>query len=180
MFMQEVMARNEQLLLQKSQKMPGFIGLMVTQEPPHAVKEVHDLVDMAGIVQGAPGYSNERVDVGDLITAINGQDVRQLSLEALHALLRGEQHTSVEITLQRKQTMAAYGVKVLRHRPHEYPERETEREREPDSAPTAPGRQDEPSLQELLKKLQAHKALAPQLSDAAIARQQQEILQVRL
>jgi membrane-associated protease RseP (regulator of RpoE activity) len=101
---------------------PGFVGLVVTQEPPHAVREVHDLVDTGGIVQGAPGYHNERVEVGDFIMAINGQDVRRLPLDDLHALLRGELHSTVDIMLQRKQTMAVYGVKVQRHRPHEYPE----------------------------------------------------------
>jgi len=48
--------------------------------------------------------------------------VRRLPLDDLHALLRGELHSTVDIMLQRKQTMAVYGVKVQRHRPHEYPE----------------------------------------------------------
>ena len=99
---------------------PGFVGLMVSTDPPHAVSAVHDLLDTNGVVQGAPGYKNERVDPGDLIMFINKQDVRQLSVDDLHELLRGQLHSAVEIVLQRKKTMAVYTVEVLRHRKHEY------------------------------------------------------------
>jgi hypothetical protein len=99
---------------------PGFVGLMVSPDPPHAVGAVEDLVDMNGVVQGSPGYHNERVDAGDFIMSINNQDVRRLSVDDLRGLLRGELHSAVEIVLQRKKTMAVYTVKVLRHRKHEY------------------------------------------------------------
>jgi C-terminal processing protease CtpA/Prc len=99
---------------------PGFVGLVVSPDPPHAVSAVHDLVDTNGVVQGAPGYHNERVDVGDFIMFINNQDVRRLSVDDWHELLRGELHSAVEIVLQRKKTMAVYTVEVLRHRKHEY------------------------------------------------------------
>ena len=99
---------------------PGFVGLMVSPDLPHAVSAVHDLVDINGVVQGAPGYQNERVDAGDFIVSINNQDAQRLSVDDLHELLRGELHSAVEIVLQRKKTMAVYTVKVLRHRKHEY------------------------------------------------------------
>jgi len=99
---------------------PGFVGLMVSPDPPHAVSAVHDLVDTNGVVQGAPGYQNERVDAGDFIMSINNHDVRRLSVDDLHELLYGEFHSAVEIVLQRKETMAVYTVKVLRHLKHEY------------------------------------------------------------
>jgi len=99
---------------------PGFVGLMVSPGPPHAVGAVHDLVDTKGVVQGAPGYHNELVDVGDFIMSINNQAVQRLLVDDLHELLRGELHSAVEIVLQRKKTKAFYSVKVLRHRKNEY------------------------------------------------------------
>ena len=101
---------------------PGFVGLMVSPDLPHAVSAVHDLVDINGVVQGAPGYQNERVDAGDFIVSINNQDAQRLSVDDLHELLRGELHSAVEIVLQRKRTKAVYTVKVLRHRKNEYSE----------------------------------------------------------
>jgi C-terminal processing protease CtpA/Prc len=101
-------------------KTSGFIGLVVTQQPPHAVEEIHDLVDMHGKLQGSAGYQNEQVEIGDLIMAINGEDVRNLSVDDVHGLLRGELHSCVDIMLQRKRNMAIYSVRVLRHRAHEF------------------------------------------------------------
>ena len=101
-------------------KQPGFLGLRLSSDLPHAVQEVDDLADKHSTVQGQPGYCNEEVQVGDLVLEIDGRDVTRLSIADLHDLLRGEIYTLVEITLKRRQSAAVYAVEVLRHRFHEF------------------------------------------------------------
>lgn len=48
------------------------VGLEVTLDLPHTVLAVRDLMDMRGLLQGHPRYSNYNVHVGDSIVAING------------------------------------------------------------------------------------------------------------
>jgi len=101
-------------------KTPGFLGLRLSADLPHAVQEVDDLADKNSVVQGQPGYCNEDVHVGDLVLEIDGCDVTGLSIAELHELLRGEIHTLVHITLKRRRGEAVYAVEVLRHRFHEF------------------------------------------------------------
>jgi hypothetical protein len=54
-------------------------------------------------------------------------DWQSLSLDALHTMLMGDQHTIVEITLARRHTNEEYTVRALRHRYMEFQEQEMKR-----------------------------------------------------
>ena len=54
-------------------------------------------------------------------------DRQSLSLDALHTMLMGDQHTIVEITLARRHTNEEYSVRALRHRYMEFQEQEMKR-----------------------------------------------------
>jgi hypothetical protein len=65
-----------------------YAGLEVTPEPPHRVVEVDDLVDEHFVSQGASGYSNPAVRVGDRILAVDGLPAEHVSVQKLHGKLR--------------------------------------------------------------------------------------------
>jgi hypothetical protein len=63
-----------------------FAGLEVTQQPPHAVVAVDDLVDPNFVPQGKPGYSNPVVRVGDRILAVSGRPAEHVPVQQLHGI----------------------------------------------------------------------------------------------
>ena len=99
---------------------PAYLGLVVTTNPPHAVMEVEDLMDMNMVKQGEPGYSNEVVNPGDLILSIDGHEAQTASLDRIHEMLRGELHSAVALDLLRPSTNTMFTVRCCRHRNHEY------------------------------------------------------------
>eukprot|EP00802_Teleaulax_amphioxeia_P005678 Tamp_05682.p1 GENE.Tamp_05682~~Tamp_05682.p1 ORF type:complete len:493 (-),score=63.14 Tamp_05682:675-2153(-) len=105
----------------------GHIGLKVTAELPRSVTSIDDLVDPNMVKQGEPGYSNPLIFVGDILLTVDGYNVETMSLDALHTMLMGDQHTVVEIGLMRRQTNLEYTVRALRHRYMEFQEQEMKR-----------------------------------------------------
>ena len=63
-----------------------FAGLEVTEQPPHAVVAIDDLVDNRFVQQGDPGYSNPIVHVGDRILAVDGRPAEHVSVPELHGI----------------------------------------------------------------------------------------------
>jgi len=63
-----------------------FAGLEVTEQPPHAVVAIDDLVDNRFVKQGDPGYSNPIVHVGDRILAVDGRPAEHVSVQELHGI----------------------------------------------------------------------------------------------
>ena len=63
-----------------------FAGLEVTQQPPHAVVAVDDLVDPNFVPQGKPGYSNPVVRVGDRILAVSGRPAEHVPVQEFHGI----------------------------------------------------------------------------------------------
>jgi hypothetical protein len=113
-------AVNVHALQQSSRKREGFLGLRISEGPPHMVAEIIDLVDVRFVSPGMLGYANEDILVGDLILSIDGHDVANTSLAELHAQLQGELYTSVQLTLRRSESGVVYTVRVMRHRYHEF------------------------------------------------------------
>jgi hypothetical protein len=80
-----------------------FAGLEVTQQPPHAVVAVDDLVDPNFVPQGKPGYSNPVVRVGDRILAVSGRPAEHVPVQQLHGIshpcltTRARAHTHAQI-----------------------------------------------------------------------------------
>ena len=46
----------------------GYCGLLVRADPPHEVSGVSEIMDFKGLGQEAPGYSNEKIELGDALT----------------------------------------------------------------------------------------------------------------
>jgi hypothetical protein len=98
----------------------AFIGLQVTETPPHSVVAVEDLVDVNFVRQGAPGYANPVIRPHDRILQIDGVSVGSVSVDELRMLLGGELNSPVSITLARAHGQGKhYSVTVLRHREHD-------------------------------------------------------------
>ena len=93
----------------------GFVGLQVTEVPPHFVKQVNDLVDRNFVRHDQPGYRNPKIVPGDRILQIDGRDAEHAPLDALHKMLKGPLHSTVLLSLARKDTGERYLVEALRH-----------------------------------------------------------------
>jgi len=87
----------------------------VTEVPPHFVKQVNDLVDRNFVRHDQPGYRNPKIVPGDRILQIDGRDAEHAPLDALHKMLKGPLHSTVLLSLARKDTGERYLVEALRH-----------------------------------------------------------------
>ena len=63
-----------------------YAGLEVTEQPPHAVVAIDDLVDPHFVKQGDPRYSNPTVHVGDRILAVGGLPAEHVPVRELHGI----------------------------------------------------------------------------------------------
>jgi len=93
----------------------GFVGLQVTEVPPHFVKQVNDLVDRNFVRHDQPGYRNPKIVPGDRILQVDGRDAEHATLDALHKMLKGPLHSTVLLSLARVDTGERYTVEALRH-----------------------------------------------------------------
>jgi hypothetical protein len=93
----------------------AFVGLQVTEVPPHFVKQVDDLVDRNFVRHDQPGYRNPKIVPGDRILQVNGRDAEHATLDALHKMLKGPLHSTVLLSLARADTGERYTVEALRH-----------------------------------------------------------------
>jgi len=93
----------------------SFCGLEVTKEPPNSVILVDDVLDVNGMRQGEPGYSNPEITPGDRILTIDGRAAEHVSTNELHSFLRGSLHSVVEIGLAHPVTSETYTVHLSRH-----------------------------------------------------------------
>ena len=95
----------------------AYVGLQITDAPPHGVCAVEDLIDVNFVRQGAIGYSNPTIRPSDRILQIDGQPAEHVSVEQVRRMLSGELHSPVLITLARGHGQGKhYSVQVLRHR----------------------------------------------------------------
>jgi carboxyl-terminal processing protease len=83
----------------------GGLGLEVTMED--------GMVKVIAPVEGTPA-AEAGLQSGDLITAINGKDIQDLTLEDAVEKLRGRVHTPVTITITRKGLEKPVDVKIVR------------------------------------------------------------------
>ena len=102
----------------------AYVGLRVSNTPPHQVIVVRDILDANGVEQGFSGYSNPSVLVGDFVTAVDGHSVEDTTTADLRRLLGGPPDTLVSLALRRgshhahDRTMQhgeGYTVTLLRH-----------------------------------------------------------------
>ena len=98
----------------------GFVGLQVTEVPPHFVKQVNDLVDRNFVRHDQPGYRNPKIVPGDRILQVDGRDAEHAPLDELHKMLKGPMHSTVLLSLARKDTGERYLVEALRHGKHAF------------------------------------------------------------
>ena len=97
----------------------GYVGLKVTDAPPHAVVEVNDLVDANFVRHDQPGYTNPAIAPGDRILKIDGIIAEHVSVETLHGMLLGEAATPVRLLLARP-SGTVYVVTAMRHALHAF------------------------------------------------------------
>jgi len=98
----------------------AFVGLEVTEYPPHYVKKIDDLVDVNFTRWDAPGYSNPPINIRDSILQIDGRHAEHVTLDALHSMLTGELHSTVTLSMARSGTGERYTVVALRHGFHSF------------------------------------------------------------
>mmetsp|Transcript_4540 Transcript_4540/g.8904 ORF Transcript_4540/g.8904 Transcript_4540/m.8904 type:complete len:320 (+) Transcript_4540:89-1048(+) len=87
------------------------IGIKVADYPPHAVLEVNDLRDPQG-----RGIRNA-VNKGDVLEAINGSSVHDITIEALELAVFGLKDTVVDLLFVSPTAGRQYHVQALRHVP---------------------------------------------------------------
>jgi hypothetical protein len=97
----------------------GYVGLKVTDAPPHAVVEINDLVDVNFVRHDQPGYSNPAIEPGDRILKVDDMFAEHVSVETLHSMLLGDASTPVKLSLARP-SGAEYVVTAMRHALHAF------------------------------------------------------------
>ena len=97
----------------------GYVGLKVTDAPPHAVVQVNDLVDVNFVRHDQPGYSNPAIAPGDRILKIDDMFAEHVSVDTLHSMLLGDESTPVKISLARP-SGTEYVVTAMRHALHAF------------------------------------------------------------
>jgi hypothetical protein len=97
----------------------GYVGLKVTDAPPHAVVEINDLVDVNFVRHDQPGYSNPAIAPGDRILKVDDMFAEHVSVETLHSMLLGDASTPVKLSLARP-SGAEYVVTAMRHALHAF------------------------------------------------------------
>ena len=93
----------------------GFIGLQVSEQPPHTIRSIDDLVDMNFVRHDQHGYSNPRIFPGDRILQVDGINAEHIHLGALHKMLKGPLHSVVNLSLARADSEERYSVSAIRH-----------------------------------------------------------------
>ena len=93
----------------------GYVGLIVSDSPPHKVVGVQDLVDVHFVRHDEAHYANLHIAPGDRIISVDGKHAEDVSVDVLHSMLAGPLHSAVNITLARPHTGQKYSVVVLRH-----------------------------------------------------------------
>jgi|NorSeaMetagenome_1021524.scaffolds.fasta_scaffold82123_1 hypothetical protein len=92
----------------------GYCGLLVRADPPHEVSGVSEIMDFKGLGQEAPGYSNEKIELGDRLAKIDGKDVQTMGAVELKRHLDGAYKSVVELAMLRKKGSVPYTVRILR------------------------------------------------------------------
>mmetsp|Transcript_11070 Transcript_11070/g.26093 ORF Transcript_11070/g.26093 Transcript_11070/m.26093 type:complete len:945 (-) Transcript_11070:285-3119(-) len=77
------------------------IGMVIDSEPPYVVKEVTEVVDCHGNLQGTPNYTNENVLVGDVMRYVDGACIDDMPFEFVKEILFGPPNSIVRIRLRR-------------------------------------------------------------------------------
>jgi C-terminal processing protease CtpA/Prc len=89
------------------------VGFDVTDDAPHRVCQIGEVMDIYGKLQGDSQYSNREILEGDTVVGIDGVDVRGSDVGYIHSALWGDSMTAVSITLVRSNK--AFTIQVLRH-----------------------------------------------------------------
>ena len=89
------------------------VGFDVTDDAPHRVCQIGEVMDVYGKLQGDHQYCNREILEGDTVVGIDGVDVRGMDIGYIHSALWGDSLTAVSITLVRNNK--AFTIQVLRH-----------------------------------------------------------------
>ncbi|MBM3192098.1 MAG: PDZ domain-containing protein, partial [Chlamydiae bacterium] len=76
------------------------------------LRENEEGVYIADLITGGPAYASGLLKVGDIVTAIDGQLIQEMSFDEVLERLRGEENSSVELSIQR--TAAEFSVVRLK------------------------------------------------------------------
>lgn len=99
----------------------GFIGLQVSEQPPHTIRTVDDLVDVNFLRHDQPGYSNPRIIPGDRILQVDGVNAENVqNVSELHKMLTGPLHSVVTLSMARAESGERYSVSAIRHGFHSF------------------------------------------------------------
>eukprot|EP00293_Proteomonas_sulcata_P005804 CAMPEP_0184322838 /NCGR_PEP_ID=MMETSP1049-20130417/126880_1 /TAXON_ID=77928 /ORGANISM="Proteomonas sulcata, Strain CCMP704" /LENGTH=318 /DNA_ID=CAMNT_0026644111 /DNA_START=256 /DNA_END=1212 /DNA_ORIENTATION=+ len=102
------------IMARRFQAAASKVGISITNEPPHTVLSITELMDQLGKLQGDPGYGNPIMKVGDVLRYINGQCVDDLPIGGVKDALFGPPNSTVLLKLQRP-TGSLYEVRAMRH-----------------------------------------------------------------
>ena len=64
---------------------PIQVGVSISNDVPHTVLEVTELMDPAGVIQGETGYSNPETRTGDVLFQAGGMPVAELTIKQVIA-----------------------------------------------------------------------------------------------
>jgi len=90
------------------------VGISITNDPPHSVIKVTELMDSNGRLQGQPGYCNPFMAAGDVLFAINGVYLNTLPLGGVKDALFGPPNSTVKLHMRRHDG-TSYDVVAMRH-----------------------------------------------------------------
>ena len=137
---------------------PLVVGLTISNSgagEPKLVQAVGRVRDKDGVLQGAKGYANPHIYVGDHILSIDRRKAQQMTMHEMHRLLNsGEPNSLVEISLRRPHDgppCVKYSVTLMRQVSHSDTSKSdaiprsppvSQRQKRSSKDTTAPSRQD--------------------------------------
>ena len=101
------------------QRQDAYCGLQISGKVPHSVVAVVDVLDEKGRSPSDSGYSNEIIDVGDLILSVDGAVAQYIPSSVLFKVLQGKLGSVLTLELLRKEG-TKYTVNLQRHKYHEF------------------------------------------------------------
>ena len=102
------------IMARRFQASAAKVGISITNDAPHSVLKVTELMDMNGRLQGEAGYCNAWMKPGDVLYAINGTYLNTLPIGGVKDILFGPPNSTVKLHM-RRQDGSSYDVVAMRH-----------------------------------------------------------------
>mmetsp|Transcript_31592 Transcript_31592/g.75063 ORF Transcript_31592/g.75063 Transcript_31592/m.75063 type:complete len:121 (+) Transcript_31592:207-569(+) len=91
-------------------------AFFLSKNAPYYIHDVISAMDINGWTQGEPRYQNPFIQRGDVLMAIEEEDVTHADFDLIKDLLSGEDRSLLRCTFNRAGNESTFTVQLMRHR----------------------------------------------------------------